>query len=231
MVLSDKSPFSVKESYKTLRTNVSFSLPGSDCKCIGVVSANRGDGKSSVALNLAISFFQINKKVVLIDCDMRLPTISTKLGIDEKCGLSNYLSGGVDSIPIIHLTDKGIDVIVSGNIPPDPTSLISSNEMVKLVTELKKEYDYIIFDFPPINVVSDSVMISSLIDGYLIIVRHNKSEYQMVSETIRQMRLTDAKIIGFVYNGKTSNKSYYKKGKYYYSKYYYKKHNDNVVSN
>ena len=93
MILSDKSPFTVKEAYKTLRTNVMFSLPGNDSKCIGVVSADRGDGKSSVAINLAISFSQLKKKVIVVDCDLRLPTIATKLGIDSKYGLSNFLSG------------------------------------------------------------------------------------------------------------------------------------------
>ena len=93
MLLSSKSAFSVQEAYKTLRTNISFSLPGSGCKCIGITSANRGDGKSSVAVNLAISFAQINKKVVILDCDMRLPTVASKIGIESKPGLSNFLIG------------------------------------------------------------------------------------------------------------------------------------------
>ena len=92
MLLSDKSAFSVKEAYKTLRTNVMFSLPGKESKCIGVASPDRGDGKSSVAINLAISFAQINKKSIIVDCDLRLPTISSKLQIESSPGLSNFLS-------------------------------------------------------------------------------------------------------------------------------------------
>ena len=224
MLLSDNSPFSVQEAYKTLRTNVSFSLPGSDCKCIGIVSANRGEGKSTISINLAISLAQINKKVVLIDCDMRLPTIASKIGSQSAPGLSNYLSGASRELTIIPVKDRGIDIIPSGNIPPDPTALIGSKEMTNLVEKLKKTYDYIVFDFPPINIVSDAVMMSDVIDGYLVVVRHGRSEYQMISETVRQMRFADAKIIGFVYNGKGDEKKYYKGKKYsHYYNYYSKK--------
>lgn len=227
MLLSEKSPFSVQEAYKTLRTNVTFSLPGNDCKCIGIVSANRGDGKSSVASNLAISLAQINKKVILIDCDLRLPTIAAKFGVQSVPGLSNYLSGGISDIPVVREKTRGIDIIPSGNIPPDSTTLISSQMMAELIDQLKKQYDYVIFDFPPINIVSDAMIVSGIIDGYLIVVRHEASEFQMVNETVRKMRFADAKIIGFVYNGKNEEKKYYKKSKYgkygYYNKYYYKK--------
>ena len=220
MLLSDKMPFSVQEAYKTLRTNVTFSLPGSGCKCIGVTSAHRGDGKSSISANLAISLAQINKKVVLIDCDLRLPTIAQKFRVRSIPGLSNWLSGDIDEIPITHLEDKNIDIIPAGNLPPDSTTLISSQETIRLVERLKESYDYIIFDFPPITIVSDAVLVSGIIDGYLVVVRHEKSENQMINETIRQMRFADAKIIGFVYNGLNVSKKYYKKGSYYKSEYY-----------
>ena len=106
MILSDTTPFSVQEAYKTLRTNVTFSLPGSGCKCIGITSAQRADGKSSISVNLAISLAQINKKVVLIDCDLRLPTIAQKFNIRPIPGLSNWLSGDIEEIPLTHLDDK-----------------------------------------------------------------------------------------------------------------------------
>ena len=220
MLLSDTTPFSVQEAYKTLRTNVTFSLPGSGCKCIGVTSAHRGDGKSSISANLAISLAQINKRVVLIDCDLRLPTIAQKFRVRSIPGLSNWLSGDIDEIPITHLEDKNIDIIPAGNLPPDSTALISSQETIRLVERLKESYDYIIFDFPPITIVSDAVLVSGIIDGYLVVVRHEKSENQMINETIRQMRFADAKIIGFVYNGLNVSKKYYKKGSYYKSEYY-----------
>ena len=228
MLLSDRSPFSVKEAYKTLRTNVMFSLPGKDSKCIGVVSPDRGDGKSSVSINLAISFAQINKKVIIVDCDLRLPTIASKLGIEAKPGLSNFLSGNQDSEqPLIRRSSEyGIDIMTAGDIPPDPTALITSRQMDAFIELLKKYYDYIILDFPPATIVSDAASVSRIVDGYLIVIRHNSSEFSKINETLRQMDFADAKILGFVYNGKDEQKKYYKNGKYskyYYNNYYYKK--------
>ena len=222
MLLSDRSPFSVKEAYKTLRTNVMFSLPGKDSKCIGVVSPDRGDGKSSVSINLAISFAQINKKVIIVDCDLRLPTIASKLGIEAKPGLSNFLSGNQDSEqPLIRRSSEyGIDIMTAGDIPPDPTALITSRQMDAFIELLKKYYDYIILDFPPATIVSDAASVSRIVDGYLIVIRHNSSEFSKINETLRQMNFADAKILGFVYNGKDEQKKYYKNGNY--SKYYYK---------
>lgn len=228
MLLSDRSAFSVKEAYKTLRTNVMFSLPGKDSKCIGVVSPERGDGKSSVSINLAISFAQINKKVIIVDCDLRLPTIASKLGIEAKPGLSNFLSGNQDSEqPLIRRSSEyGIDIMTAGDIPPDPTALITSRQMDAFIELLKKYYDYIILDFPPATIVSDAASVSRIVDGYLIVIRHNSSEFSKINETLRQMDFADAKILGFVYNGKDEQKKYYKNGKYskyYYNSYYYKK--------
>ena len=227
MLLSDKSPFSVKEAYKTLRTNVMFSLPGVESKCIGIVSPDRGDGKSSVAINLAISFSQINKNVIIVDCDLRLPTIASKLQIDPKPGLSNFLSGHQESDqPLIRRSDEyGIDIMTAGDIPPDPTALLGSKQMISSVELLKEYYDYIIFDFPPATIVSDAALLSNIVDGYLIVIRHNESEFSKIKETLRQMQFADAKILGFVYNGKGENKKYYRKGKYrkYYYDNYYKK--------
>ena len=223
MLLSKKSPFSVQEAYKTLRTNVSFSLPGNECKVIGIVSAKRSEGKSSVSINLAISFAQLQKRVLIIDGDMRLPTIAAKLRIATNKGLSNYLAGNVTEIPIQHIDERNLDIITSGNIPPDSTTLLESDQMANLIEQLKEEYDYIIIDLPPITVVSDAAILSKLIDGFLLVVRHNWSEMSKIDETLRQLRFADAKVIGFVYNGKSSENKYYKKRGYYSSDYYYKK--------
>ena len=234
MLLSDKSSFSMQEAYKTLRTNVTFSLPGSGCKCIGIASASRGDGKSTIAINLAISLASIKKKVILIDCDMRLPTVASKLGVQSIPGLSNYLSGDCKTMPTQYIEEKGIHIMPSGNIPPDSTALISSKEMVELVNQLRETYDYIVFDFPPINIVSDALIMAGVIDGYLLVIRHNQSEYQMIGEAVRQMRFADGKIIGFVYNGKGEEKKYYNHGcygkyKYYSKNYYYKRKTDRQI--
>lgn len=227
MLLSENSAFTVKEAYKTLRTNVMFSLPGKESKCIGIVSPERGDGKSSVAINLAVSFAQINKKSIIVDCDLRLPTIASKLQIEPKPGLSNFLSGNQESDqPLIRRSSEyGIDIMTAGDIPPDPTALLGSKQMDAFIKLLKKYYDYIILDFPPATIVSDAASMSRIVDGYLIVLRHNISEFSKINETLRQMRFANAKILGFAYNGKTEQKKYYKRGKNskYYNYYYYKK--------
>ncbi len=226
MILSENSPFPMREAYKTLRTNVLFSLPGTDSKCIGVVSANRGEGKSTIAINIAVSLAQTNKKVIVVDCDMRLPTIAAKIGIKTKPGLSNYLAGSDDiqSNLIQRVGEYGIDVLASGDIPPDPTSLLSSQQMDNLITLLKEYYDYVILDFPPVTIVTDAAILSGKVDGYLLVVRHNLSEYKKIKETFRQLEFSDAKILGMIYNGKGGHgKGYYKRGSgYYYSEYYKK---------
>ena len=230
MLLSEDSSFPTREAYKSLRTNVIFSLPGSDSKCIGIVSANRGEGKSTIAINLAISFAKTKKKVIVVDCDMRLPTIGAKIGINSKPGLSNYLAGNEDvrGQLIQHVDEYGIDVLASGDIPPDPTKLLGSEQMYTLIDLLKDYYDYVILDFPPVTVVTDAVILSGAVDGYLVVVRHGLSEFQKLKETFRQMEFSDAKILGVVYNGKGHRSrygKYYRKGKgyyYYYDEYYQK---------
>lgn len=219
MLLSSDSSFSIQESFKTLRTNVTFSLPGQKNRCIGIVSANRGEGKSTVAVNLAISLAQIDKKVVIIDCDMRIPTVASKLGMENRPGLSDYLADeeGYNRLPIVRNDDHNIDVIPAGTIPPDPTKLIESPQMVELIEALKTVYDYIIVDFPPICVVSDAAILSSAIDGYLIVTLHGSTETSQLDETLRQLSFAKANVLGFIYNSKpASRKSYKKNSKYYY---------------
>ena len=222
MLLSPDSSFSMQESFKTLRTNVSFSLPGKKNRCIGIVSANRGEGKSTVAVNTAISLAQIDKKVAIVDCDMRIPTVAAKLGMENRPGLSDYLADedGNSRLPIMRNDDLNIDVIPAGTIPPDPTKLIESPQMRELIEALKMVYDYIVVDFPPVTVVSDAAILSSVIDGYLIVTLHESTETSQLDETIRQLNFANANILGFVYNSKpASRKSYKKNSKYYYYEY------------
>ena len=222
LLLSQNSPFSVQEAYKSLRTNVAFSIAGGDSKCIGVTSPNRGDGKSSVAVNLAISFAQIGKKVVLVDCDMRLPTVAHKLGIKRRPGLSDYLVGEKSINECIFSVSKlGFAVVPAGNIPPDPTTLLESKEMRELLGVLRNYYDYIIVDLPPVLPVPDAMILSKHIDGYLIVVKSGTAEYRNVSDALKQLQFADSNIIGFVYNGKPLPSKRSRKYRYNYT--YYKK--------
>lgn len=211
-ILNEDSPFAVVEAYKALRTNVLFSLPNSGAKCIGVTSATKGEGKSSTALNLAISFSQIGKKVLIIDCDMRLPTIASKLGIPGVPGLSDILVGNREVASALRQTSEyGITVLPSGTIPPDPTYLLESQRMKALIGILRKYFEIIIVDLPPVNSVADAAILAQHLDGFLVVVRHGVAEYREVNSMLNQLRLANAKILGMVYNdAPVAGKSYYK---------------------
>lgn len=199
-LLREKSPFLMKEAYKALRTNVAFSLPGSGAKCIGITSAGRGEGKSYNSVNLAISFAQIGKRVLLIDGDMRLPTVAAKLGVRAKPGLSDYLTGQVELAEAVRRNVEGVDVLPAGSIPPDPTGLLESGEMEELFEWMRKAYDYIIVDLPPVNTVADASILSRCIDGFLLVVRQGSTENKAIAEMLRRLRMASANILGFVYN-------------------------------
>ena len=218
-VLSEESPWLFQEAYKTLRTNIAFSVNGEDKKIIGITSATPKDGKSTNAINLAISFSQIGKKVVLIGADMRLPSLEQQLKMEiHKNGLSRYLAKQkkFDECIFRDVID-GVDVIPSGEIPPDPTWLLQSDMMIDLLKKLKDEYDYIIIDFPPVNTVSDAYILSRLIDSYLFVYRIGVTEKKEIQKALEHLQMAEAKIIGFVENGVRVHE------KEYYSNYYYAK--------
>lgn len=211
-ILNDGSPFAVVEAYKALRTNVLFSLPSGGAKCIGITSATKSEGKSSTALNLAISFSQIGKRVLIIDCDMRLPTIASKLGIPGAPGLSDILVGNREVASALRQNGEfGITVLPSGTIPPDPTYLLESQRMKALMEILRKHFEIIIVDLPPVNSVADAAILAQQLDGFLLVVRHGVAEYHEVNSMLNQLRLANAKILGMVYNdAPVTGKSYYK---------------------
>ena len=222
MLLSSNSSFVVQEAFKMLRSNIMFSMPGSDCKIIGVTSANRSEGKSLISINLAISLAQLDKRVMLIDCDLRIPTIASKLGVSNEVGLCNYLAGTESDnvLRVFHQKNPSFDAVMAGRIPPDPTALLSSDAMKNLLETLREDYDYIILDFPPISLVTDAVLLADSVDGYLVVVRHNSSEYSKINETITHLDFAKANIIGFIYNAKMPDGLINKSSKYYrYKKY------------
>ena len=177
-ILSENTPFQVQEAFKSLRTNVMFSLPGTGCKCIGVTSPMAGDGKSTTAANLAISMAQIGKRVLLVDCDMRIPTVANTFRIAPVPGLSDFLSGQckVDDA-VRKLENYDISVLPAGNIPPEPTGLLEAKQLDHLFSAFKNIYDYVIVDLPPATAVPDAVILSKYLDGYLMAVRQKQSRH------------------------------------------------------
>lgn len=210
-ILNEQSPFVIKEAYKSLRTNVILSMPGTDCKCVAITSATPGDGKSTTAANLAISLGQIGKRVLLIDCDMRLPSLAHKFKVHAKPGLSDFLVGQAKIEDAVRkLEDPNIHILPAGSIPPDPTGLLESKQMGLLLNALRGIYDFVIIDLPPVTTVPDAVIIFKYVDGCLLAVREHHTENRKVTDMLRQLNMAGAKILGFVTtNGSLKGKTYY----------------------
>lgn len=218
-LLSDKLAFSAQEAYRSLRTNITFTLPGNECKCIGVTSAMPGEGKSTTAANLAISLGQIGKRVILVDCDMRLPTVAAKFRVDSVPGLSDFLAGHAPVEAALRNAERyGIHLLPAGNIPPDSTGLLEAKQLERLFAALRRNYDYVIVDLPPVVTVPDAAILSKHLDGYLMVVRERKTEHRAVKEMLRRLQIAEAKTLGFVVTGSESERQKYKYGGYYYGK-------------
>ena len=218
-VLGEASAWPVQEAYKALRTNLMFSLPGNESKAIGVTSALKHDGKSINAVNMAISFAQLGKKVVLVEADLRMPTVSKKLGCKSVPGLTDVLVGQNCLMDVTQSSKdyRMLSVIPAGNIPPDPTWLLQSAQMKTILKALRSAYDYIFLDLPPVTSVADAAILAPLLDGYVMVVRNEITEYRAVADSLDQLRLAKAKVIGFVYNDADISGG----NKYYHS--YYQK--------
>lgn len=220
-ILNEQSPFYMKEAYKTLRTNLTFSLPVDGCKVLVVTSSLASEGKSTNSLNLAISFAQTNAKVLLMDCDLRKPNIGRLLSKKAAIGISNVLVNLAPLEQAILPTDyANLNVICSGDIPPNPSELLESDKMEEVIRTLSQQYDYIIIDTPPVNVVTDTSILSKYASGVILVVRYGISKKEEVNDAIKQLKFTNAKLLGFVLNGdssSTAGKNY----RYKYRKSYY----------
>ena len=217
--------FTAIEQYKLIRANLDFTLPDNEkCPVIGVTSSMRGEGKSTTAVNLSSVFAEKGSKVLLIDADLRIPSVAKKLNIESSVGLADLLRGKDAELPEFesHMLDNWY-VLTSGNIPPNPSELLGSKRMEKLLNQLREKFDYIIIDLPPVNLVSDAISISSLISGMIVVIREEYTEKKELERCFRQLKLSNVNVLGCVMNeSKSGNGSYnkYKKKRYKYYRYY-----------
>ncbi len=230
--LCENLSFAGKEAYKRLRTNLQFCFTeDAACRVVGVTSSQPMEGKSVTAINLAYSLAQLSKKVLLIDGDMRRASLDQKLDMDPKPGLSNLLTdtnSAAGAIREYQPKDEslGFAVLLSGDVPPNPSELLNSPRMGRLVEMMRTKYDYIVIDLPPVGAVADAQTVSKLVDGMLIVIRENHTTKYVLNECITQLNLTNSKIFGFVINGslegasKTSSYGKYGSYKSDYSSYY-----------
>lgn len=211
-MISIKNPKShAAEAFRTLRTNIQFSSLDEDIRTIVVTSTQPGEGKSTVISNLAVTMAQSGKKVLLIDCDLRKPTIHKKLGVSNKEGLTSVLSKEKGLDEVIKSTDiKNFYILTSGPIPPNPADLLGSKKMKSLVEELHEFFDVILMDAPPVLAVTDAQVLSTFCNGVVFVVSHGQAEKQAVVRAKELIDKVGGKIIGVVINKVPSNtKSYY----------------------
>ena len=216
-LLCENLSFAASESYKLLRTNLLFALPNKDCRILGVTSSVRGEGKSTTSVNLAYTFAQTGKRVLLIDADMRLPSVATKLDIHGAPGLSNLLAGLNSERSCLRQSSQAENwyILPAGDIPPNPSELLGSERMHALLTRYAEVFDYIILDLPPVNIVVDALVISKWTDGLIVVVRQNYSDRRALDSCMYQVQKLDAKLLGYVMTAANVSASSYKHyGKY-----------------
>ena len=188
--LSDKSKFAIVESYKAARTNIMFSLSADDQKLFAVTSYSKGEGKSTVSSNLAISFSKMEKRVLLVDSDLRRPNIHNIFKIENSTGLSNVIGKMGDFDEAVHRDVlPNLDILSSGTIPPNPSELLCSSRFADLVKRLSEEYDYVIFDTPPIGVVSDALLLKDYVAGFVVVLRERNTTHGDIQNLLESAKL------------------------------------------
>lgn len=202
------------EQYRTIRTNINFSMPGPDTQTILFTSAAKEEGKSTTSCNMAIVFAEAGKRVLLVDADMRRPTLHHTFQQTNKVGLSNLLlkKGRLqDSVKRSGIV--GLDLLLCGQIPPNPAELLSSPALDSLIEEMKEKYDLIIFDSPPLLSVTDSKILANKCDATVLVVNTGRSEKESVTKARDALVTSKAFIMGVVMNNyEISKDTYYYQG-------------------
>ena len=214
---------SVSEAYRTLRTNLQFSRIEKAVQTMLITSSGPKEGKSTTAANLAIAVAQSGKQVVLVDGDLRRPVIHSIFGLEKEDGITNYLMNdiGYDKMIKKSILDN-LSIIPSGILPPNPSELISSQKMEELIKRLKSDFDLIIFDTPPIIAVTDAAILSTKVDGVLLVVKSGHTNYDAVVRAKSLMDNVNARVLGALLNGVEVGGMYGTYYYYYYHNYYSK---------
>lgn len=212
-LITVSSPVSTNtEQFNTIRTNIQFSGADKEYKSIMMTSSAASEGKSTISANLAVSFARQGKRTVLVDSDLRRPTINATFSITNPKGITNFLTEkdiGINDI-VYETTLKNLFVIPSGPVPPNPSELLGSKRMETLIDTLKNQADMVIYDAPPVLSVTDSQILSTKVDGTIIVVRADKTEKDAVKNAVGLLNHVKCHILGTILNDvEDSSNGYY----------------------
>ena len=213
MFVMEKAPKSIDaEAYRSLRSNIEYSSFDDEYRAIVVTSSVPGEGKSTTSGNLALSLAQSGNKVLLVDCDMRKPSIHKKFKISNMSGTAELLLRKESFEDVANFYNENLTIITAGKIPPNPSEMLASRAMTAFIEEMKKEFKYIILDTPPLQAVTDAQVLSTKVDGVLLVVRAGSTKRDAVLNSIDLIKKVQGKVIGTVLNGVENKKNSY----YYY---------------
>jgi capsular exopolysaccharide synthesis family protein len=191
----------VEEAYKTLRTNIQFSSLDQERKILLITSASESEGKSTTAANLAIAMAQAGKSVLLVDCDLRKPSINRKFHLPNTKGLTNILAEGLDYREFSNSVGiPGLDILTSGPKPPNPSELLGSSRMETFINMVSQEFDHVILDAPPVLPVTDAAVMSRLADGVILVISYGETSGESAALAKENLKNVNARIIGAVIN-------------------------------
>ena len=218
-LLGEKNELDLGESYAKLRMNLLYTLVGKNRHTVIITSAVSGEGKSTIAANLAVSMASSGKHIILVDADMRRACQTDMFRYDSKAlGLSDVLVGNTDLAgAVIPAVRENLDILPAGSLPPNPSELLESQAMKDTLAELEAQYDLVLLDAPPINIVSDPLALSSLAAGGLFVVRQHFSDHREIRKALIQAEMTGLELLGFVFYGEKI-----REGSYYSRRYYYR---------
>lgn len=223
LLLNNSSPLELIEGYAKLRMNLLYTLVERQNRIVVLTSAISGEGKSTVAANLAISCAMSGKKVLLIDGDMRRACQRDHFDYDEENpGLSEALVGTVHWWDTVLSTEReNLYIMPAGHLPPNPAELLSLESAKCLFEQIQQDFDLVLMDMPPVNIVSDPLVVSANVAGCLMIVRQGYSDHRAIRKALISAEMTGMNVLGFVYNGENAKQESYYKKKYYRNKYYH----------
>lgn len=216
LITYSKPQIPISEQFRTIRTNIQFTAVDKRIKSLVFTSAQPSEGKSTISNNFAVTCANQGTRVVLIDADLRRPTIHRTFGLSNSVGLSNYLSRNAELNEIIQPTlVKNLWIITSGPIPPNPSELLGSQRIKELLKELSKRFDLLILDSPPVNTVTDTQILATVADGVVMVVPQGIATKNNVAHAKESLQLVHAHVLGAIMNRVTKSKSGYYGGEYY----------------